>query len=307
MYFAFDPPSPTARAAMARQIQFLFSSDSGRQNYVYAMIDGAFDEIFFANDFSRCHRHRFLYENTKLANFAGASLYLAELPNTSEDLNLSLQNLIDACAGKPMWSIVVSLLSLDDLHNHFQSFLIGEYNDRLQWPIRWGDARVLPFLLKRIDSENVQILLKPLIAWLSCQRNGDLLIWEGGRQPCNEAPKFDMLPLSDSVFAQLVDDSEADAIISHIYDTQPDILSKFPASKCFEIVAQLLRCASIAGILSVPDRAHFSSLGLILRDGFSNMPEFQGLLSRVSLGGDYASEVDELSAEFWVSAERMAE
>jgi hypothetical protein len=138
---------------------------------------------------------------------------------------------------------------------------------------------------------------------LAPARDGGLVKWDGGvAQPLSG--DFGKLPVSDEIFANLVDTSEADAVLTRINDSHPDLLAMDSLAECHARVARHLRIANVNNIHAAPEREHFSVLALTLADDFTELPTMSGLLRRIQQGTDYGSEISALPDEFWQEAER---
>ncbi|MDB5802341.1 MAG: hypothetical protein JWL63_3280 [Rhodocyclales bacterium] len=299
MYFAIDPHSPDLPVELAaeldRAVDTLRAERPNHPFHVFALVDGAFDETIFA---SRKWAARSLYEGGPLHALGKAAPHLLAAPSARGHLPW-LKTVFAACNGMPMLSIITSALPLDDLLGHLRPYLIARTTDGMEWPVRWGDTRVLPTLLTALDEAQRTSLLSPLHAWYCVQRDGSLISWPGATIPQQDPAGFDKLPLSDEAFAQLVAEAEADAVLADIYDTQPDLLQQRSGAACHGCVAQHLDLAGKHGIRAAGARQHFSALALNLREGFAEHPAMAALLQRTRQGADYLQEIATLPDSFW--------
>jgi hypothetical protein len=300
MYFATNPPRLTLPSEIAEEFEQLNTAST---LHLFALVDCAFDEAFFNERYQRGLPRQSLYADTGLSALGAAAPHLLSAPEGEEAREEWLRQLFAACEGKPMISIMASLLSVDELERHFAPYLIARTTDTLEWPIRWGDTRVLPALLETLDESQRSYLLSPLARWWSPGRDGGLLSWEGGTKKPSVAG-IDKLPISDDVFANLVDLSEADAVLARLYDSQPDLLAMASPAECHARVTRHLRVASINNIHSAPAREHFSALALLLKEDFIKEPAMAELLARARQGANYIDEVASLPAEFWEAGAR---
>jgi hypothetical protein len=98
-------------------------------------------------------------------------------------LSLHLENplgyLFSTIDAKRMLSLIASPLSVDELAHHMRPYLIAMTFDTVEWPIRWGDTRVLPGLLETLPESQCDYFLSPVKRWWSAGRDGGLLRWEG--------------------------------------------------------------------------------------------------------------------------------
>ena len=307
MFFAVNPPLGTLPAQIAQE--FAERRDDIRTTQpqsslnLYALVDGAFDESFFGARYPRTAPPRSLYVDTALQSLGTAAPHLLAAPDGILEAQGWLGHLFSVANGKPMVSIIASPLSMEELARHMRPYLIAMTPDTVEWPIRWGDTRVLPELLDVLPEKQRDHLLAPLRCWWSAGRDGELLRWEGAA--VSPAPAgFDKLPLSDENFAALVDAAEADSVLANLYDSQPDLLQADSPAECHARVARHLALASANGIDTAPARQHFSALALILADDFTQQTDMAELLRRTRQGASYHDEIAALPDEFWRAADR---
>lgn len=307
MFFAVNRPLDTLPAQIAQEFAALSdelrSAQSRPSLCLYALVDGAFDKGFFNGRFPRTSAPRSLYADTALQSLGMAAPHLLAAPDGKDEAQGWLRHLFSMADGKPMVSIIASHLSIEALALHLCPYLIAITPDTVEWPIRWGDTRVLPELLKTLPEIQRDHLLAPVRCWWSVGREGELLRWEGA--VVSPAPAgFDKLPLSDENFTALVDAAEADSVLANIYDSQPDLFQADSPAECYARVSRHLELASENGIDAAPARQHFSALALILSADFARLPHMAELLRRTRLGSNYYDEIDTLPDDFWNAADR---
>jgi len=224
MYFAVNPTSPTLAEQIAQQIESLQVEHEGAPFHVMALVDGAFDEDFFKSyPRSRWPRHS-LYANTSLHSLGAAAPQLTTFNGQPGGLRKWLENLFSECSGKPMLSIIASAIDAESLQRHLLPYLVCRTEDTVEWPVRWGDTRIVPGLMGSLADAKREHLLSPIYCLWTANRGGDALKWRGTGAPTPMPAEFDKLPMDDAAFAALVDLSETDSILSSIYDSQPDVL-----------------------------------------------------------------------------------
>lgn len=244
-----------------------------------------------------------LYANTALQEFGAAAPHLLTSPDGDAEPLAWLNHLFAACGNKPMLSVIASPLRAEELVRHMRPYLIAMTADTVEWPVRWGDTRVLPALLDGLTEVQRGHFLAPVARWWSPARDGGLLRWDGVAE-LPGAAGFDKLPLGDEVFANLVDTAEADSVLAKLYDSQPDLLVADSPAECHARVTRHLRVASANGIHAAPAREHFSALALLLNGDFTRQSAMAELLRRTRQGADYNNEIAALPDEFWRAAER---
>lgn len=202
-----------------------------------------------------------------------------------------------------MLSIIASAIDAESLQQHLLPYLICRTEDTVEWPVRWGDTRVLPGLMDSLLDAQREHLLSPIYCLWTANREGDELKWRGAGAPTPLPVEFDKLPMDDAAFAALVDLSEPDSILSSIYDCQPDLLRTHDPLQAYGAVLRHLKVASSHRIEAAKARYHFGVLSLILWDEFAKHPAMAATLGRVLNGGEYFEEISKLPASFWTIAE----
>lgn len=298
MFFAIDPAHPSVPAAIFEAL-CAFRAHSTTPLELVALIDAAFDEALLGNRRWKRQPRLSLYEHTSLHSLAAAGPHLVPAPIEPDDQRSWLRDILAACEGRPMLSILASALPAPALRMHLRPYLIARTPDGMEWPVRWGDSRVLPALLEVLDAPQREHLLSPLQQWWSVSRDGTLTSWRGGASPSPAPAAFDRLPVSDAEFGRLVDLAEADAVLADIHDTQPDLLRRHGGAACHARVAHHLGLANQHGITAAGARQHFSVLALCLAEDFAIHPAMRTVLDRTRAGADYRTEIATLPARFW--------
>lgn len=302
MYFAIEPAHASVPPQISQALAELRRANADAQLHVFALVDGAFDEALLATrKWSRLPKYS-LYDNTALHTLGAAAPHLLTAPAAPDEQSVWLQGIFAACATRPMLSIVASTLPAVALQDHLRPYLIARTPDSLEWPVRWGDTRVLPGLIDTLEPGRREHLLSPFHHWWSAARAGTLIGWQGGACAAPKPADFDKFPMGDMAFARLVDLAEADAVLANIHDTQPDLLRQHRPVACHARVARHLAIASACGISAAGARQHFSLLALCLADDFTEHPAMVALLQRTRQGADYRTEIGALPASFWQEA-----
>ncbi|MBD5803111.1 hypothetical protein AZOA_25460 [Azoarcus sp. Aa7] len=301
MYFAIDPACPSVSAEIFEALCAL-RAHSTTPLELFALIDAAFDEALLANRRWIRQPKFSLYEHTALHGLTAAGPHLVPAPIEPDDQPSWLRDIFAACAGRPMLSILASALPAPALRMHLRPYLVARTPDGMEWPVRWGDSRVLPALLEALEAPQREHLLSPLQHWWSVSRSGTLTSWRGGASPSPTPAAFDRLPVNDAVFSHLVDLAEADAVIADIHDTQPDLLRRHGGAASHARVARHLGLANQHGITAAGARQHFSVLALCLDEDFATHPAMRAALERTRAGADYRTEIAALPARFWQDA-----
>ena len=304
MFFAVNPWTPDV---ISRCVEGVTSTSPGKASFPFILIDGAFDEAFFDAPLWRHSTRYALYDQTALAALGKVGLWLVALKGDKETVVEYLTVLHARANGTPMWSLLVSSVAEDTLVQHLRPYLLARTNDGLDWPVRWGDTRVLPNLLAALtDVERTQ-LMTPLRAWHYLDRHGEVQRLQGlGLTEAASIP-WRIWALDDERFHALVDACEADHILSRIDDVRPDLLRHDTPARVHEQVQACLRQADRGALNAAPDRQALVMLGLTLVPKSFQHPAFQKLLQRTRAGHGYADELSALPDEFWENCARSDE
>lgn len=301
MYFAINRPLPDLPDLIGQEVAALRAPHFNVPIHVLALVDGAFDEQFFSQRFRTSLERVSLYQGTVLAALDTAAPYLLRGPADVGKEQAWLERLYEGCDGKPMLSVIASTVDIEAMARHLRPFLVAMTDDSLEWPVRWGDTRVLPNLIAALTETQRDQLLAPVHKWWAADRDGELTSWSGMARTVAADPTFDKLPINDEAFALLVDDAEADAVLTQIEERQPDLLRGQSPAECYGKVKRHLMLASANGIEAAGARRHFSVLALMLKDDFSGHPEVERLFQKTRAGADYVKEVELLSPAFWAA------
>lgn len=267
--------------------------------HAHLLIDASFDQSLIETRPWRRSVACSLYDDTRLAGLKIVAPHLLRLPESPEKQLPWLQHWHAACDGKPMLSVLVSTVPADQLRLHLQPYLRARTADGLEWPVRWADTRVLPGLMAALTPDEKEHLLSPIPLWLTLDREGDPIQWQGAGKASPEPAGFDCWPLDEASFSKLIADAEADAVLSQINERRPDLLTDGMPADIHRRVDRQLLLATRHHIDKAPDRLHFAMLGLILAPGFVDVPAMQAALARIAQGADYQTEIAGLPAEFW--------
>lgn len=304
MYFAFDIPSPEIVPKIVDELRALQVDRRENPINVFVLIDGAFDERIFLKCFKRFLRAS-LYAETDLRHLEEAAPFLVQVPEVELEHGRYLEELINVARNRPMWSVIATPLDIDKLARHFRRYVICRSDDSLEWPVRWGDARVLPELMQAFEPELIADLMRPMCCWFVASRTGQALAWYGEGNIYCQCPEYEQLPLSDKTFKNLVEAAEADAVLCIINNTQPELLKSHLPSECYRLILRQLKIADKFNVEQARIRQHFATLGLILHEKFSETPEILGILKNTKYELDYISGVNGLPDNFWKSNERI--
>lgn len=304
MFFAVNP---WGADVISRCVDGMASSTAGEVCHSFILIDGAFDETFFDTPTWRRSTRLPLYDHTALAALGKVGLWLVALEGDTHSMPEWLTTLQAQVNGKPMWSLLISTVPAAQLVHHLRPYLLARTADGLDWPVRWGDTRVLPGLLASLTHAERDHLMAPLRAWLHLDRQGQVQQCKGLGHAEAPSPLWRFWELNDVRFHALVDAGEADHILSRVDDVRPDLLRHDTPARLHRQVRVCLQQADRGALDDAPDRQALAMLGLTLVPDFFEHPAFQKLLQRTRSGHGYADELNALPDEFWKSCARADE
>lgn len=299
MYFAVNPWSPGLPEQLLSLLDKVREQQPAAPLHCYLLVDASFDQALLDTFPWRRSVECSLYAGMRLEGLKTVAPHLVRLRDEPQKQQAWLQQLVDACGGKPMLSMLISALPVDQLKEHFKPYLLARSEDSLEWPVRWADTRTLPGLIGALTEAEREHLLSPLHAWIAVDRQGDMIQWPGAGNPHPAPADFDCWPLDDARFDQLVAGAEADAVLSQIDERRPDLLTREKPADIHAKTARQLALATRHKITGAPDRLHFALLGLIYAPAFVTDPKMQSMLDKVAHGGDYQEQLKHLPPNFW--------
>lgn len=303
MFFAVNPWSDATLVQLSVAVQA--AQATGRSCHAFALLDLAFEPGWLEEPRWRHTMPCSVYAQGRLAELSSLGLWLLPLQHVAPTTTEALAALKRRVNGKPMFSVLLSAWTPEALSAHWQPFLQARTPDGLEWPVRWGDTRVLPHLMAALTPTERAYVMAPLQAFLSVNRSGEIMRWDGPGLTAALAWPDTVWALDDVRFGALVDACEADAVISRIDDQRPDLLKHHTALECHQRVARCLSLADRGNLHAAPDRQALAMIGLNLDTGFMQHPAFERLLNNTRAGAAFAEEVKALPDEFWDACERQ--
>jgi hypothetical protein len=257
MYFASEPCNvPAVCAAILEKIR------KQPQLTWLALVDGAFDHGKDSLPLSN-ERHA-LYDCDGLSDLLAASPYLLQLSIHDEGrLRLELKALVRHRNKRPMLSFIGTCASISSLNENFRLFASAETDDGQEFLLRFADTRVLselPSALRQAHWDGITCLLSD---WIVIGREGRS---ESLSLGANRAPLNGRFQLSSVEFAALVSNSEPDAVIDVIVESNPEALPDVPRAAIYSKVADACSFAHKHNVLAFPDVIALAYLAL-LNDG----------------------------------------
>lgn len=304
MFFAVNPWSEATLVQLSAAVEAAQATD--RSCHAFALLDLAFEPGWLEEPRWRRTMPCPMYAQGRLAELSSLGLWLLPLRHVAPTTPEALAALQRRVNGKPMFSVLLSAWTPEDLSAYWQPFYLARTPDGLEWPVRWGDTRVLPHLMAALTPAEHAHVMAPLQAWLGVNRSGEVMRWDGPGLTDARSWPDQVWALDDVRFGQLVDACEADAVISRIDDQRPDLLKLNTPWECHHMVAQCLSLADHGGLLAAPDRQALSMIGMSLDAEFLKHPAFLRLLDNTRAGSGFAQEIKALPDEFWNDCARQS-
>lgn len=288
MFFASDPCNTAAVCtALIEKIRMQ------PERQWFALVDGAFD--YGRAGLSLPNERHVLYDCDGMADLLAASPFLLVLTAHDEDLlKRELAILIRHRKERPMLSFVGSSAPVSTVNENFRLFANAVTEDEQEFLLRFADTRVLPGLTAALRQTYWDGMTCVLSDWIYIGREGKVQALPLGSTPTPLKGRFQ---LSAAEFGMLVANSEPDAIIDAIAESNPEALPDIPRAAIYDRVAASCSFAEKHKVEAFPDLVALAYLAL-LNDGKGlKNPELSAMLLRSqwkagSLINDLADYVD---------------
>lgn len=165
------------------------------------------------------------------------------MPRDETERLQALADWLALCNGKPMLSFLASTLDLAQIKQHFSAFLQIRDDSNMRYTLRFADTRMTSVILECLLPEQKQAWLAGMSAWWVIGRNGSLQLLGGTQVPPVAAEPNDWhdLAISDAQLIQLHDNTEADIMLSYLYETMPESFAGHQPSALYQQTNQLLQ------------------------------------------------------------------
>lgn len=257
MYFASDIPNT---AAVCIALMEEIHKQPGL-NWL-ALIDGAFD--YGQKGVSLDNEQHALYDYDGMSDLLAATPVLIKLTSGNADrLRFELATLVRHRKERPMLSFIGTGSSISAVIENFRRFVNVVTDDNQEFLLRFADTRVLPGLSQALRPIVWNAMTCVLTDWIVIDRDGKSRTMQlnSSREPL--AGEF---RLSAVEFAALVANSEPDAIIDVISESNPEALSEGRRSAIYDKVVASCVFAQKHKVGSFSDLVALAYLAL-LNDG----------------------------------------
>lgn len=243
MYFAYDRHATDLADVLDKT---LFDALEQRPDVrFYALVDSAFapQEVAALLDKAPYQQAKSIYADTPLQGFEELAPVLVHLPSEMTARRLAIADWLTLCDSKPMLSFVATQLAPPQLTQHFSAFLQIRDDSNMRYTLRFADTRMTSAILDCLPPEQKQAWLAGMSAWWLIGRNGGLQLLGGTQAPPVAAQPNDWhdLAISDAQLIQLHDNTEADIMLSYLYETMPESFAGHQPSALYQQANQLLR------------------------------------------------------------------
>jgi hypothetical protein len=227
-----------------------------------ALVDGAFDHKQAGPSLPN-ERHA-LFDCDGMSDLLAASPFLIVLTTHDESrLRFELTALLRHRKERPMLSFIGTSASVASVNEHFRLFANAVTDDDQEFLLRFADTRVLsglPGALRQAHWDGMTCLLA---SWMVIDREGKL---QALPLRADRVPLEAMFRLSPAEFANLVTNSEPDAVIDVIAESNPEALPDVPRAAIYGKVADACSFAHKHKVRAFPDLVALAYVAL-LNDG----------------------------------------
>lgn len=288
MYFASDPCN--TRAVCSALMETIRQQP---ELTWLALVDGAFD--YGRAGLSLPNKRYSLYDCDGTSDLLAASPFLIVLTAHDENqLRLELATLVRHRKERPMLSFIGTSAPAPAVNENFQLFANAVTEDQQEFLLRFADTRVLAGLATVLRQTYWDGMTCMLSEWIFIGREGKaqaLTLAE------NRAPLKSRFQLSSAEFAMLVTNSEPDAIIDAIAESNPEALPDIPRAAIYDKVAASCSFAQKHKVQAFPDLVALAYLALLNGGKGIRDPKLSEMLLRSqwtagSLINDVADYVD---------------
>lgn len=276
MYFASDRCNTGAVSkALGEMIR-----ESPERNWL-ALVDGAFDHGLV--DLALPNERHALYDFGNVTDLLGASPFLITL-TVDDDVRLQfeLTSLLRHRRERPMLSFIGSTSPASSVNENFRLYANALTDDKQEFLLRFADTRVLDGLPGALRQEYWDGMTCLMSEWVLIDRKGELrqLPLRVGRMPLEGA-----FQLSSAEFDCLLLNSEPDAIVDTIADSNPEAVPETKRVMLYGMVAEACAFAKTNEVRAFPDLVALAYVGVLTGGKGLRDPKLRELL----LGGQWKS------------------
>lgn len=241
-----------------------------------ALVDGAFDH---GRPGPSLLNERYpMYDCDGLSDLLAASPFLIVLTAHDEDqLRVELATLVRHRKERPMLSFISTSASVSSVKENFRLFANVTTDDEQEFLLRFADTRVLPGLphaLRQAYWDGMTCLLSD---WIVIGRDGTP---QALPLNANRAPFKDGFQLSPAEFARLVSNSEPDAVLDAIAESNPEALPEGSRAAIYDKVAASCSFAEKHKVPAFPDVVALAYLALLSEGKGLRDPKLSHMLLR---------------------------
>jgi hypothetical protein len=257
MYFASDAShTTTVCTALIEKIR-----TQPELNW-FALVDGAFDHG--RRGLSLPNERYSLYDCDGLSDLLAASPFLIVLTAHDEErLRLELATLVRHRKERPMLSLIGTSTSASTVNENFRLFANAMTDDGQEFLLRFADTRVLPGLPDTLRQTYWDGMTCLLLDWIVIGRDGTP---QALPLNANRAPFKGGFQLSPAEFARVVSNSEPDAVLDAIAESNPEALPAGSRAAIYDKVVASCSFAEKHKVRAFPDLVALAYLAL-LNDG----------------------------------------
>lgn len=242
-----------------------------------ALVDGAFD--YKQTTLELPNKWYALYDDDMLSDLLAASPYLIKLTTHDEHcLRRELITLVRHRKERPMLSFIGASSSADLVNQNFRLFANAVTEDDQAFLLRFADTRVLPGLASALRPAYWDGMTCLLSAWIFIDRDGkpQALSLSENRTALREP-----FQLSPAEFATLVTNSEPDAVLNVIAESNPDALPDIHRAAIYGRAVDACDFAYKHNVRAFPDVVALTYLALLDDGNALKDPRLSEMLLRL--------------------------
>lgn len=223
---------------------------------VFALLDCAFIDHMHAAILKRRLPSRSLFDLSSSPSRELQAVSPTLIPLTTETAP-QWRDVLRLTDGWPMLSLIVTPESLDELALRLSPWCIVNA-DGQPFVFRFPDTRRLPAIVDVLTPAQHGAFFGPAIAWHYRTRSAH---WEELPLPTTPLAAAEHVKLNAQQYAELLNESEADAIMAHLNVKNPATMLHYDAANAHQLITQALKRADRYGITD-NDRIQWCNLYL---------------------------------------------
>ena len=246
-----DPLNPQS---LSQLVSWLKVDEANSEINHYIVADGSFAPHMLLP--FNMQKWEPVFVTPSMEQYEELGLFICYIPHPNE-LPIGFYNIFEQFSGLPMFSFIASSHSIDILKRSLTWLSDAFTKDHLNFYLRIGDSRCLPYILQGLSPNARQLMGSVIQRWAWFERDGTLRHQiESKRSTALTSEIQENLKhphvLTDQQFAQLIEDGEVDLIYSVIQKIDQDIYpSSYAQSRKYRLLKKLMGEAKASGLSQI--------------------------------------------------------